>query len=92
MKTYNIIEAAVILKMHTQTLRERAAAGKIPRACKPARAWVFPEDGLQEYLDSICHSIASARSTTSTSSHRAVGLEEVLGLPTSKRRTPTISA
>jgi len=52
MKTLTLPEAAYFLKMHYETVRERAKAGIIHGA-KPGRAWVFIEDDLADYLRSL---------------------------------------
>jgi excisionase family DNA binding protein len=49
MKTLTLIEAAEHLKMHPQTLRQLARAGKIP-AAKPGRQWCFLEADLVAWL------------------------------------------
>lgn len=54
MKTLNLQQAADFLKIHPDTLRHRAAQGKIP-AYKPGRAWVFDEEDLIEYIKSQKH-------------------------------------
>jgi excisionase family DNA binding protein len=51
MNTLDLNEAAALLKMHKQTVRSRAIAGKIP-AAKPGKCWVFIEDDLLEWLRS----------------------------------------
>ena len=49
MDTLNLDEAAALLKMHKQTVRSRAIAGKIP-AVKPGKCWVFIKDDLINWL------------------------------------------
>lgn len=41
MRTYDLIEAATLLKMSPETLRQRAKAGRI-QARKPGRRWAIP--------------------------------------------------
>ncbi|MEX1199901.1 MAG: helix-turn-helix domain-containing protein [Methylophaga sp.] len=48
----NLYEAADFLKMHWQTLREKAVRGEIP-AAKPAKQWVFVKSDLVSYLRSF---------------------------------------
>ena len=45
MKTLTLVEAAERLKMHPQTLRRLAQAGKVP-AAKPGKHWCFLEADL----------------------------------------------
>ena len=47
-----LYEAADYLKMHWQTLREKAVRGEIP-AAKPAKQWVFIKSDLVSYLRSF---------------------------------------
>jgi excisionase family DNA binding protein len=47
--TLTLEEAAALLKMHKETLREMAKAGVVPGA-KPAKAWVFIEVDVIEFL------------------------------------------
>jgi len=49
MRTYDLREAANLLKMSVEALRQRAAAGKIT-AYKPGKRWVFLETDLHTYL------------------------------------------
>lgn len=49
MKTFDVHEAALFLKVHVDTVREGARSGKIPGA-KVGRAWVFLETDLAQYL------------------------------------------
>lgn len=51
MRTYTLQEAALFLKIHPDTLRERAIKGTIPGA-KIGKAWVFIEEDLAQYLRS----------------------------------------
>lgn len=51
MRTYTLKEAAVFLKIHPDTIRERAIKGTIPGA-KIGKAWVFIEEDLAVYLRS----------------------------------------
>lgn len=52
LKTLNLTEAAALLHMHKETLRERAKAGEIPGA-KVGKQWVFIEEDLFIYLRSL---------------------------------------
>ena len=45
METLTLSEAAEFLKVHPQTLRQRAKSGEIPGA-KVGRSWVFLEEDL----------------------------------------------
>src|SRR5678815_4544138 len=69
--TLDLRQAADFLKMHPQSVRERAQAGNIPGASKPGKRWVFQEAGLVEYLNqhSPCPYIESEKSGTSTVSY-----------------------
>lgn len=49
MHTYDLSEAAALLKMSPEALRQRAKAGHIP-AYKPGKRWVFLEPDLHAYL------------------------------------------
>jgi excisionase family DNA binding protein len=51
-KTLTLQEAAELLHMHPETLRQRAQAGEI-RAAKPGRSWVFLEEDLLDYLRTL---------------------------------------
>ncbi len=53
------MEAAAFLRIHPDTLAERARAGEIP-GCKIGRAWAFMPELLTEYLRA--RSIVKARS------------------------------
>ncbi|GJM12667.1 MAG: hypothetical protein DHS20C12_10700 [Pseudohongiella sp.] len=50
-ETLDLYEAADFLKMHWQTLRERAVAGLVPGA-KLGKRWVFLKDDLVSCLRS----------------------------------------
>ena len=45
----DLTEAAALLKMSAETLRQRAASGVI-QAYKPGKRWVFLESDLHDYL------------------------------------------
>lgn len=65
-RTLNLQEAAMLLGLHPDTLRERAAAAIIPGA-KIGRAWRFLESDLIEYFRSRytgerCRSTSAATS------------------------------
>ena len=45
----NLNDAAQLLHMHEQTLREKARAGLIP-AAKPGKKWIFVKEDLFSYL------------------------------------------
>jgi len=51
-EVFNLYQAADFLKMHWQTLREKAVRGEIP-AAKPAKQWVFLKADLVSYLRSF---------------------------------------
>lgn len=86
--TFTLPQAAEFLKMHPQTVQERARAGKIPGASRPGKKWVFLEAGLVAYLNA--HSPCPFTGETvsgGSSSPRTVGeLESLLGLPTGRKR------
>jgi excisionase family DNA binding protein len=48
-RTLDLDECAALLKVHPNTVAERAAAGDLPGA-KIGRAWVFIEDEVLDYL------------------------------------------
>ena len=48
-ETLNITEAASFLGLHVETLRQRAAAGRIPGA-KIGRSWVFVKSDLLDHI------------------------------------------
>jgi excisionase family DNA binding protein len=56
MITLDLNEAAALLKIHPQTVLERARSGNIP-AAKPGKCWVFIEEDLLEWLRSKYTSI-----------------------------------
>lgn len=94
-KSLNLDEAAEYLQMSAYSLREKAAAGKIPGS-KPGRQWVFRKERLDEYLDDISpwRSTELEKSGTSTSGlgHAAAKnaeFESLLGLPVVKPRRNT---
>ena len=49
MQTYNIHEAASILKCHPVSIRQMCKAGEI-MAFKAGRAWVITESALENYI------------------------------------------
>ena len=49
MQTYNIEEAAKILKIHSETLRKLCKSGEIP-ASKCGRAWVIRQEAIAQHL------------------------------------------
>ena len=50
-ETLNLNQAADFLKLHWQTLREKAKCGEVP-AAKLGRRWVFLREDLVSYLRS----------------------------------------
>jgi excisionase family DNA binding protein len=48
-ESWGIKEAAAFLRIHPDTLAERARVGEIP-GCKVGRAWVFMPELLADYL------------------------------------------
>jgi len=50
-RTLGLQQAAELLKMHPETLRQRVLSGEIPSA-KPGRSWIFIEADLAEWLRS----------------------------------------
>jgi hypothetical protein len=52
MNTFDLRQAAAILKLHPEELRRRAKRGLVPGA-KVGRAWVFLESDLVDYLHSL---------------------------------------
>ena len=55
METLDLVEAAQFLKLHPQTVLQRARSGDIP-AAKPGKCWVFIKEDLIEWLRSQYHS------------------------------------
>lgn len=51
MNTLDLHQAAALLKMHPQTVLQRARVGEIPGA-KPGKCWVFVEEDLINWLRS----------------------------------------
>lgn len=49
MRTLDLQQAAVFLKMHPEEVRRRARLGQLPGA-KPGKSWVFIEDDLVDWL------------------------------------------
>ena len=89
--TFTLQQAADFLKMHAQTVQERARAGKIPGASKPGKRWVFLEEGLRAYLNkySTCPYTGEDVSGGSSYPRTPDQLESLLGLPTRKRHRST---
>lgn len=87
MKSYSIIEAAKLLKLHPNTLGERAKAG-IVKAYKPGRAWVFLEADLLTYLETCtqCQSTSAEKRGGSTSFIKESAFDDLLALPTNRKR------
>src|ERR1700679_3128808 len=58
--TLGLLSAAAFLHMSPNTLRKRAAAGRVP-AYKPGKSWVFLQDELVTHLKASrpFHSIAA---------------------------------
>jgi hypothetical protein len=52
MKTFDLKEAALFLKLHSEEVRRRAKAGIIPGA-KLGKRWGFIEDDLADYMRSL---------------------------------------
>jgi helix-turn-helix protein len=55
MKTLDLNEAAALVKLHPQTVLQRARLGDIP-AAKPGKCWIFIEEDLIEWIRSHYHS------------------------------------
>jgi len=51
-RTHDLRQAAALLRVHPETLRQMAKTGVIPGA-KVGRAWVFVEEDLVAYLRSL---------------------------------------
>ena len=54
MKSLTLKEAASFLKMHSETLREKAKTGDVPGR-KVGRAWVFIEEHLADFVSGHYH-------------------------------------
>lgn len=91
MSTFGLQDAAKFLRLHPVTLAERARAGKIPGAAKPGKEWVFPVEGLRAYLNSLSTCPFTGEDVSGGSSYprTAEDLENLLGLPTRRRRRST---
>ena len=63
MKTFNLEEAAALLRMTPEGLRRKVVQGLIP-AAKPGKRWCFLEEDLAEYLRSLYASNAKVSSST----------------------------
>ncbi len=59
-ESWGLKEAAAFLRIHPDTLAERARAGEIP-GCKIGRSWVFMPDLLDEYVRVRCAANVNAR-------------------------------
>ncbi|KAB2931900.1 MAG: helix-turn-helix domain-containing protein [Candidatus Contendobacter sp.] len=62
MRTYDLSEAAALLKMSPEALRQRAKGGSIP-AYKPGKRWVFLETDLHAYLIGYAENGQALRAT-----------------------------
>ncbi|WP_446808374.1 helix-turn-helix domain-containing protein [Methylomonas sp. 2BW1-5-20] len=51
MNTLDLHQAAALLKLHPQTILQKARAGDIP-AAKPGKCWVFIEQDLIDWIRS----------------------------------------
>lgn len=65
MKTLNLHEAAALLRMHAESLRQKTRQGLIPGA-KIGKRWVFLEEDLIQYLRSQYPSQRQTGRATST--------------------------
>jgi len=54
MKSLTLKEAASFLKMHSETLREKAKGGHVPGR-KVGKAWVFIEEHLADFVSGNYH-------------------------------------
>src|SRR5713101_7327358 len=85
-ETMDLAEAADYLKIHPDTLAERARAKQIP-GCKVVRSWVFMRPLLREYL--TCRSIVEKARPTggSASASLAERLAGRLAQVTARKRS-----
>ena len=60
MNTLTLDQAAELLKLHPQTVLQRARLGETP-AAKPGKCWVFIEDDLINWLRSLYNTCGDAR-------------------------------
>ncbi|MCP4878356.1 MAG: helix-turn-helix domain-containing protein [Gammaproteobacteria bacterium] len=91
METLDLKQAADYLKMHWQTLREKAKSGEVPGA-KIGKQWVFIKDDLVSHIrskyasprsrsqvqrmgESLCYTSDQTRSSTGAVSPRRMDKE-----------------
>ncbi|WP_143032480.1 helix-turn-helix domain-containing protein [Nitrosomonas sp. Nm33] len=94
MKTLNLEEAALFLKLHPEEVRRRAKSGIIPGA-KLGKRWAFIEDDLAAFMRSLyptprqalqvghtektlCHSLNVEKRGGSASPHPAANVLDAL--------------
>lgn len=53
-KTYNVNEVAIILKVHQETVKNEMKRGKI-KGIKVGNVWRIPEQAVEEYLGVIAN-------------------------------------
>jgi hypothetical protein len=102
MRTLDLNEAALFLRLHPHTLEAKARAGEIPGA-KPGKCWVFLDVDLADWLrgqyrsqkkeeGGLCQSISVETSIGVSGRSAAKELERRLGQPSAKPRKSTMTA
>lgn len=59
-KTYDVNEVAMILKVHSETVKNEIKRGKI-KAVKVGNVWRIPEQSVEEYLGIIANDYKTER-------------------------------
>lgn len=97
MKTFNLVEAAEFVKMHPQTLEQKARAGEAPGA-KMGKCWVFIDEDLAAWIrasykngEAACHSSSVKEVVSGSASGRSAAkrLERLLAQRIRKPRRNT---
>lgn len=93
MKTFNLVEAAEFVKMHPQTLEQKARAGEAPGA-KMGKRWVFIDEDLAAWIrasysngEKECHS-ASVKAVASGSASGKSAVKRLESLLAQKIKRP----
>jgi excisionase family DNA binding protein len=85
-QTFNLAQAAKILKAHPETVRYKAKRGEIP-ARKVGRGWVFSELALQQYLMGELHPrVVQGDMREENTCHSSNAVQVKIGITGSTRR------